>query len=1212
MASTSPPGNGGEGRSSGTGARTVARKQLVGAAAATTAPGATRTTKPLVAEDKYVIEAQNTYKTLELAMHELRTQEYVPAGEPTLDGLVAGLLLMAAKLGAKAANHLVAMHLYAQKAVANAVSADLTASLLTDVTAQVNELVVGAEKRIEQASKKLMEKIDTPSVIEEAVRSGVERALSEGGRAGTGAGTGAFPPSLPPFSYATAASAPPPGPERAAQIRVADRERLLARQILVDGFPFTEDAPASVPAAVILERAHQALSFVNEKPEGIKFVAGRTLSNGGVILECGQPEHAQWLQVNAARFEEVLGVDAKIRLRPFKVVVEFVPIAFDPHEETGWRQVEEEIGIPCNCIVEARWIKPVIRRQRDQRVAHLLLTLNSPTAANTLISSGLTLAGKRVSARKNLAEPVRCAKCHRYDAGHLARDCPQQNDTCGTCGRAHRTSECTRQDPRDHKCVVCNKSGHATWSRDCPEFIDRLRRADARHPENRLRFFPTTDPDSWVPQLDEPARGTAWEIFQDAFNRPPAAPSQRRRGDQARMTQATLDFTARSPPPSSTNLDQNVNRSINAQYDLLHSADPRDYDILAIQEPYIDHLRLTRASSRWTVVYPDGHLDSDLPCRSVLLVNTAISSNVWRPLKVPSPDVTAISLTVGERQLHVFNLYVDGEHDQTLHATARATQKLAGEQAARECNKLLIWLGDFNRHNPAWDEARNHHLFTQRALDRSQVLLHYLADFSLEMALPAGIPTLEALNTRNLTRPDNVFCSSDLTDLVSRCGTAPHLRPTKTDHFPVLTTLNIPLDPARPTRRRNFREVDWDGFNAALRAHLDAHPIAASIRSTADFDAYLQRLNDAITAAVDQEVPFTNPTPFSRRWWSKDLTIMRKQKQRAGRSAFKYRQDPGHPAHEEYRLIRNQYAERIKYARKDCWTSFLDDTTAQSIWTAHRFLKKGQSDGGAARIPALKSIADPSHVLVDNVAKGEEFYNTFFLPPGPAPPDTSEHEYPDVRFEFTDISNLQVKRAIAVLRAFKAPGPDGIPNEVYIHCRDVLTPLLGTLFRATFHLCYYPPSWQLSDTIVLRKPGKTDYTTAKAHQPIALLNCMSKILSRCVADVLVFQAESLSLLADFQFGGRAGRTTTDSIHLVTKTVKDAWRRGKVASVLFLDIKSAFPAATPGRLFHNMRMLGVTNVPFGAYLGVSVSFSGRFTSHVVPMVLCCIVTRLLVS
>ena len=50
-----------------------------------------------------------------------------------------------------------------------------------------------------------------------------------------------------------------------------------------------------------------------------------------------------------------------------------------------------------------------------------------------------------------------------------------------------------------------------------------------------------------------------------------------------------------------------------------------------------------------------------------------------------------------------------------------------------------------------------------------------------------------------------------------------------------------------------------------------------------------------------------------------------------------------------------------------------------------------------------------------------------------------------------------------------------------------------------------------------------------------------------------------------------GHTTTNSIHLVTKMVKDAWWQGKVASVLFLNIKSAFPAATPECLFHNMCM-----------------------------------------
>ena len=110
--------------------------------------------------------------------------------------------------------------------------------------------------------------------------------------------------------------------------------------------------------------------------------------------------------------------------------------------------------------------------------------------------------------------------------------------------------------------------------------------------------------------------------------------------------------------------------------------------------------------------------------------------------------------------------------------------------------------------------------------------------------------------------------------------------------------------------------------------------------------------------------------------------------------------------------------------------------------------------------------------------------------------------------------------------------------------------------------------------VVLKKPGKSDYTVAKAWRLIMLLNCMSKILSQCVTDTLVYEAEHHTLLANLQFRGHAGRTTTDSIHLVTKTIKDTWRSKKVASILFLNIKSAFLAATPERLFYNLQMWGV--------------------------------------
>jgi Reverse transcriptase (RNA-dependent DNA polymerase) len=73
---------------------------------------------------------------------------------------------------------------------------------------------------------------------------------------------------------------------------------------------------------------------------------------------------------------------------------------------------------------------------------------------------------------------------------------------------------------------------------------------------------------------------------------------------------------------------------------------------------------------------------------------------------------------------------------------------------------------------------------------------------------------------------------------------------------------------------------------------------------------------------------------------------------------------------------------------------------------------------------------------------------------------------------------------------------------------------------------------------------------------------------------VVVMSEKLELLSANHFGGQPGRATKDSVHLLVKTVKEAWRRGEVASVLFLDVKGAFPSVEIARLQHNMRMRGV--------------------------------------
>ncbi|OBZ65125.1 hypothetical protein A0H81_14888 [Grifola frondosa] len=66
---------------------------------------------------------------------------------------------------------------------------------------------------------------------------------------------------------------------------------------------------------------------------------------------------------------------------------------------------------------------------------------------------------------------------------------------------------------------------------------------------------------------------------------------------QSALQQSTLPFTAAdNPQPGPSRPRQNLNKSLDAQLDLLHTATPDDYDLLLLQEPYLDHLNLTHAN----------------------------------------------------------------------------------------------------------------------------------------------------------------------------------------------------------------------------------------------------------------------------------------------------------------------------------------------------------------------------------------------------------------------------------------------------------------------------------------------------------------------------------------------------------------------------------------------------------------------------------------
>ena len=168
----------------------------------------------------------------------------------------------------------------------------------------------------------------------------------------------------------------------------------------------------------------------------------------------------------------------------------------------------------------------------------------------------------------------------------------------------------------------------------------------------------------------------------------------------------------------------------------------------------------------------------------------------------------------------------------------------------------------------------------------------------------------------------------------------------------------------------------------------------------------------------------------------------------------------------------------------------------------------------------------------------------------------------------------QIRKAANKLDAYKAPGPDGVPNVVLKKAINTLINHFYFIFRAIFELDVYPDEWKESITIVLRKPGKPSYEEPKAYRPIALLNTLGKLFSSIVADDLSHFCETRNVFPSNQFSGRPSRCTSDSMLLLAHKIKDAWRQKKVASVLFLDIQGAFPNVVKEVLLHNMRIRGI--------------------------------------
>ena len=119
-------------------------------------------------------------------------------------------------------------------------------------------------------------------------------------------------------------------------------------------------------------------------------------------------------------------------------------------------------------------------------------------------------------------------------------------------------------------------------------------------------------------------------------------------------------------------------------------------------------------------------------------------------------NLLAIQVTDQSFKLTIYNIYSDCNNLDAINLLgSHLSSLLRGPGAAGTTYRL--WCSDFNRHHPMWDDDRNGHLFTSRALEDALKLLTLVADTRKYEKLTGHFNPVKILNIQKHLQSTNIL-----------------------------------------------------------------------------------------------------------------------------------------------------------------------------------------------------------------------------------------------------------------------------------------------------------------------------------------------------------------------------------------------------------------------------------------------------------------------
>ena len=153
----------------------------------------------------------------------------------------------------------------------------------------------------------------------------------------------------------------------------------------------------------------------------------------------------------------------------------------------------------------------------------------------------------------------------------------------------------------------------------------------------------------------------------------------------------------------------------------------------------------------------------------------------------------------------------------------------------------------------------------------------------------------------------------------------------------------------------------------------------------------------------------------------------------------------------------------------------------------------------------------------------------------------------------------------------KAPGTDGVANEIIKNLPDDLLAAIHELYILMYMTAITPQHFKESNTILLYK--KDDPLLLENYRPICLANTVAKLWTSMLADCMAAYADHYDILSYSQEGFRSRRNTVRQLQLVQNILTHAKLTSQDLYVMFVDFSSAFNTIDHDKLLIIMKHLG---------------------------------------